>query len=107
VIVGIDRDRFSTDILRRAEEKGFPVIFGHETDYHYSEETKAAFRRFSQGMKVAVEDVVIACVRNVLEEGVDVTSLVGSSWGADTAIVINSAPGFRAIKIREVVCMPR
>lgn len=107
VIVGIDKDRFSTDILRRAEDKGFHVIFSHETDYHYAEETKAAFRRFSQGMKVAVEDVVIACLRNVLEEGVDVISLAGSSWGADTAIVINSAPGFRAIKIREVICMPR
>ena len=107
VIVGIDKDRFSTEILRRAEERGFHVIFSHETDYHYPEETKDAFRRFSQGMKVAVEDVVIACVRSVLEEGVDVISLAGSSWGADTAIVINSAPGFREIKIREVICMPR
>lgn len=107
VIVGIDRDSFSSDILRRAEEKGFHVIFSHETDYHYPEEMKDAFRRFSQGMKVAVEDVVIACLRKALEEGIDVVSLAGSSWGADTAIVINSASSFRATKIREVVCMPR
>jgi len=107
VIVGIDRSRFSGEIMRRAEEKGFPVIFSHETDYDYPEEMKAAFRRFSQGMKVTVEDVVIACLRNVLEEGVDVISLAGSSWGADTAIVINSASSFRAPKIREVICMPR
>ncbi len=107
VIVGIDRDRFSPDVLGRAEEKGFAVIFSNETDYDYPEEMKAAFRRFSQGMKVAVEDVVIACVRNALEEGVDVISLAGSSWGADTAIVINSASSFRATKVREVICMPR
>ena len=107
VIVGIDRNRLSSDISRRAEEKGFPVVFSHETDYDYPEEMKAAFRRFSQGMKVAVEDVVIACIRSVVEEGVDVVSLAGSSWGADTAIVINSASSFRGTKIREIICMPR
>ena len=107
VVVGIDRDRFSSGLLRQAEEKGCRVIFSHETNYSYPEEMKAAFRRFSQGMKVSVEDVVIACVRDVLEEGVDVVSLAGSSWGADTAIVINSASSFRGVKIREVICMPR
>jgi len=58
-------------------------------------------------MKVSVEDVVIACLKDVLEEGVDVVSLAGSSWGADTAIVINSASDFPSVKVREVICMPR
>ena len=107
VIVGIDRDRFPSDILSQAGEEGFHVIFSHETDYDYPEEMKSAFRRFSQGMKVSVEDVVVACVRNALEEGVDVISLAGSSWGADTAIVVNSASSFSGVKIREIICMPR
>ena len=67
---------------------------------------KTAFRRFGQGIKVSVEDVVIACRRKVLEEGGDVISLAGSSRGADTAIVIRSAQDFSAVKIREVICMP-
>ena len=67
---------------------------------------KTAFRRFGQGMKVSVEDVIIACRRKVLEEGIDIISLAGSSKGVDTAIVIRSAQGFSAVKIREVICVP-
>jgi len=107
IIVGIDRERFSTDIIKKAQKKGFPVIFSNETDYHYPEEMKTAFRRFGQGMKVSVEDVVIACRREVLKEGVNVISLAGSSRGADTAIIIKSARDFSAVKIREIICMPR
>jgi len=107
IIVGIGRERFSADVMKTAQEKGFPVIFSNETDYHYPEEMKIAFRRFGQGMKVSVEDVVISCRREVLEEGVDVISLAGSSRGADTAIVIRSSRDFSAVKIREVICMPR
>jgi len=107
IIVGIDRERFSADVMKTAEEKGFPVIFSNETDYHYPENMKIAFRRFGQGMKVSVEDVVISCRRGVLEEGIDVISLAGSSRGADTAIVIRSPRDFFAVKIREIICMPR
>ena len=107
IIVGIDRDKFSPDTMKKAEKKGFPVIFSHETSYDYSEDMKTAFRRFSQGMKVSIEDVVIACTRNVLEKGRDVVSLAGSSRGADTSIVINSATEFYKVKIKEIICMPR
>ena len=107
IIVGINRERFSGDVMKAAQEKGFPVIFSNETDYHYPEEMKTAFRRFGQGMKVSVEDVVISCRRGLLEEGVDVISLAGSSRGADTAIVIRSSQDFSTVKIREIICMPR
>lgn len=106
IVVGIDRDKFSLETMKKVRERGFPVIFSHEIDYDYSEDMKVAFRRFSQGMKVSVEDVVIACSKDVLEEGMDVVSLAGSSLGADTAIVINSASDFFNVKIREVICMP-
>jgi len=107
IIVGISRERFSADTMKRAENRGFPVLFSNETDYNYPEDMKTAFRRFSQGMKVAVEDVVIACRKGVLKEGEDVISLAGSSWGADTVIVINAASEFSTVKIKEVICMPR
>jgi len=107
IIVGISRERFSEEAMKAAQEKGFPVIFSNETDYHYPEEMRTAFRRFGQGMKVSVEDVVIACRRECLKEGVDVISLAGSSRGADTAIIIKSAQDFSTVKIREVICMPR
>ena len=107
IIVGINRDRFSTDILNTAESKGFPVVFSHETKYHYPIDMKTAFRRFSQGMKVAVEDVVVACSQGVLEDSIDVISLAGSSRGADTAIVIKSASNFSDVKIKNIICMPQ
>jgi len=107
IIVGISRERFAEEVMKLAQNKGFPVIFSNETDYDYPEEMKTAFRRFGQGMKVSVEDVVIACRRGVLKEEADVISLAGSSRGADTAIIIKSAKEFSAVKIREVICMPR
>ncbi|HIE19151.1 TPA: hypothetical protein EYP75_05435 [Candidatus Bathyarchaeota archaeon] len=107
IVVGIGRERFSADVMKAAQEKGVLVIFSKETDYHYPKEMKIAFRRFGQGMKVSVEDVVIACRRKVLKEGVDVISLAGSSRGADTAIIIRSSKDFSTVKIREVICMPR
>jgi hypothetical protein len=106
ITVGIDRGIFSPEVMSALEKKGFPVLFSHETNYNYSEDMKSAFRRFGQGMKVVVEDVVIACLKNVLKPGVDVISLAGSSWGADTAIVITSSTNFNNVGIKEVICKP-
>ena len=106
IIIGTDRGRFSPETLHKCNDKGFPVIFSHETDYHYSAEMKTAFRRFGQGMKVVVEDVVIACLQGVLKTGIDVISIAGSSRGADTAIIINTSSNFSTVKIKEIICMP-
>ncbi len=107
VVVGIDRERFSKETTAKLNEKGFPLVFSHEVSYQYPEEMKTAFRRFSQGVKVAVEDAVIACLGGFVEPSVDVVSLAGSSRGADTAIVVSTAWDFPSVKVREVVCMPR
>ena len=46
---------------------------------------------FSQGMKVAVEIIAMACDAGVLPEGVEVIAVGGTGHGADTAIVATSA----------------
>ena len=46
---------------------------------------------FSQGMKVCVEIIAMACDAGVLPEGVEVISVGGTGHGADTAIVATSA----------------
>lgn len=107
VVVGIDRERFSKEMAAKLKEKGFPLLFSQEVSYQYPEEMQTAFRRFSQGVKVAVEDVVIACKGGFVEAGVDVVSLAGSSRGADTAIIVNAALDFPSVKVREIICMPR
>ncbi|MEM2905980.1 MAG: pyruvate kinase alpha/beta domain-containing protein [Candidatus Bathyarchaeia archaeon] len=107
VVVGIERERFSRETAAKLKEKGLPVVFSREVSYRYPEEMKTAFRRLSQGVKVAVEDAVIACQAGFVEPGMDVVSIAGSSRGADTAIVINAAWDFPSVKVKEIICMPR
>ncbi|MEM2740142.1 MAG: pyruvate kinase alpha/beta domain-containing protein [Candidatus Bathyarchaeia archaeon] len=68
-----------------------------------------AFRRFSEGMKVAVEIVLMATDAGLTPPGVDVVSVAGTGSGADTAIVVTSAYSreFFKLKVREVIAMPR
>jgi hypothetical protein len=106
IVVGTDRERFSPEILKKCSEKGVTIIFSQEIDYQYPENMKTAFRRFGQGMKVVVEDVVLACISGVLQRGMDVISIAGTSWGADTAVVIATSLNFASVKIKEILCMP-
>jgi len=64
---------------------------------------------FSQGMKVAVEVTVMAADAGLISDEDDVLAVGGTDVGADTAIVLRPAysTGFFAIKVREVIAMPR
>ena len=65
--------------------------------------------RFSQGMKVAVECVLMAADGGLLDMGQDVISIGGTGSGADTAIVCKPAypRTFHQLEIREVLAKPR
>jgi hypothetical protein len=67
------------------------------------------FYRFSQGMKVAVECVLMAADAGLLDMEQEVISLGGSGDGTDTAIVCKPAypRTFHALEIREVLAKPR
>jgi hypothetical protein len=64
---------------------------------------------FSQGMKVAVEAAVMAADAGLISDAEDVIALGGTEEGADTAIVLRPAysTDFFALKVREVIAMPR
>jgi len=64
---------------------------------------------FSQGMKVAVEVAVMAADAGLISDKDDVLAIGGSEVGADTAIVLRPAysTDFFALKVREVIAMPR
>jgi hypothetical protein len=68
-----------------------------------------ALRRFSEGMKVAVEIVLMATDAGLIPPGVDVVSVAGTGSGADTAIIATSAYSreFFKLKVREIIAMPR
>jgi uncharacterized protein len=65
--------------------------------------------RFSQGMKVAVECVLMAADAGLLDMGQEVIAVAGTGSGADTAIVCKPAypRTFHELEIREVLAKPR
>ena len=65
--------------------------------------------RFSQGMKVAVECLLMAADAGLLDMSQEVVAIAGTGSGADTAIVCKPAypRTFHALEIREVLAKPR
>ena len=65
--------------------------------------------RFSQGMKVSVEIVLMAADAGLIRTDREVIAIAGTGEGADTAIVVKpSYPrNFQEFEIREVLAKPR
>ena len=65
--------------------------------------------RFSQGMKVCVEIVLMAADAGLIDVDGEVKSIAGTSEGCDTAIVVKPAfpRSFKELEIREVLAKPR
>ena len=64
---------------------------------------------FCQGLKVAVEDVLMAADAGLLKMDEEVISLAGTSEGADTAIVVSPAypSACFSLRVREILAKPR
>ena len=102
-VVGTDRKRFSSDVLKLLEGHDHNVCFSREILSDYPDSASIAFRRFSQGVKVAVQIVVIAAEKQFISTKTDVVSI--GKW--DTALIIKPSATFTELKVREVICMPR
>lgn len=65
--------------------------------------------RFSQGMKVCVEIVLMAAENGAINVEREVIALAGTGEGADTAVVIKPAyaRAFLSLEIREILAKPR
>jgi hypothetical protein len=104
-------------LREKLEEGGGIVIERSHLPLHEEEMdgVREAFRTFGQGMKVAVEVILIASDRGELALGEDVIGVGGTARGADTAIVaratrsneIFSADETRRMEIREILAMPK
>lgn len=86
----------------RAVRKKFGTYMTEEIVAH-------VLRIFGEGMKVAVEIVLMAMDAGAISGKKDVIAIGGSSRGADTAVVIKPANvhSFFDLKIREIICKPR
>ncbi|MDQ1278812.1 MAG: uncharacterized protein QG670_72 [Thermoproteota archaeon] len=65
--------------------------------------------RFSQGMKVCVEIVMMAADAGLIDVDKEVIAIAGTGEGADTAVVVKpSYPRkFQSLEIREIIAKPR
>lgn len=65
--------------------------------------------RFSQGMKVCVEIVLMAAENGAISVDREVVAIGGTDRGADTAVVIKPAHAqkFLSLEIREILAKPR
>ena len=102
-VVGTERSRFSGDVLKKLEDNGHNVCFSREVPSDYPDTASLAFRRFSQGVKVAVQIAVIAAEKKLVSNEEDVVSI--GKW--DTALIVKPSDKFAELKVRELICMPR
>jgi len=103
--VGTARERFPSELIAELKKKGCNVSFSNEVKYDYPEPVKMAYRRFCQGVKVAVEIAMIAAQEGYVSTDKDIISV--GKW--DTALIIKPSIStkFEDLMIRELICKPR
>jgi hypothetical protein len=74
----------------------------------YKQIVADTLRRFSQGMKVAVEVTLMAADAGLIPVDRDVAAVAGTDRGADTAIIVKPSYSrrFLEFKVKEIVAMP-
>jgi hypothetical protein len=90
----------SDDIIGGVSEQGIP---------HQHKIIAETLRRFSQGVKVAVEITIMAAEAGVIDTDHEVISIGGTHQGVDTALVVKPsyARNFYDFEIREIIAKPR
>ena len=103
--VGTARERFPSSFIKKAEEAGHKVCFSHEVSYDYPPLVQTAYRRFSEGVKVAVEIAIIAAEEGCVPTDKDIVAM--GKW--DTALIItpSTSDSFSELRVRELICKPR
>ena len=115
VIIGIDRERFSSKLIKDLESKGVMIRFSREIKYLYPDLAKMVLRRFCEGMKVAIQITLIAADEELIPLDREVIAIAGTTHecklagGSDTAIIVKPSTSgrFHELGIREIVCKPR
>lgn len=114
------KQEFDPEIRQKLAEEGVKVLTGtmvlrnldtairKKFSYSETEIVNATLRMFCQGAKVCVEMAAMASDAGLVPPG-DVIAIAGTSYGADTAMIIASRPSnqFFDIKVREILIKPR
>lgn len=127
IVVGFP-DRFPKELKNELESKGHKVLFPSDYTFDHPEFAWELLRRFGEGMKVAVQVVLMATEAGMVSEGEEVIALGGTGTreypeggGVDLAIVMEAVKGenffkitlppyekkMKGRKIKEILCRPR
>ena len=127
IVVGF-RNRFPALLKDDLESRGHRVLFPGDYEFNHPSEAWELLRRFGEGMKVAIQEVLMATETGFIEEGQEVISLGGTGTieypeggGCDLAIVMEAVKGegffnitlpqyekkMKERKIKEILCRPR
>jgi len=127
--------RINKDLVEKAEKERHVWLLHDKIKmitHHYPESAQNTLRRFSEGMKVCVQIVLMATDAGVISKGEEVIAVAGTGYydfeekggGADTAVVmealdsksffdISFSKGERrrvkekeGRKIKEIICKP-
>jgi hypothetical protein len=110
-----ERQRFPAELKAELEKKGHRVHFGtmlFHTDGFYGTTTPTVMaivlRTLCQGMKVAVEIILMATDAGCLAAGEKVIAVTGTGRGSDTAVVATTATSTKLheLHITEIICKP-
>jgi len=111
------------EVRKELKEKGAKVLtsihaLGDDVNYSFVSQkggwsanqiVAETLRRFSQGMKVAVEITLMAAEAGLIDVEKETISIGGTDRGVDTAIVVKPAyaRNFLDFEIREILAKPR
>lgn len=116
------KQQMPLDVQKRLSEAGVKLFFGTHALSSISRSFRRRWggldsleimaevlRRFSRGVKVAIETAVMAADAGLIPVDRDVMAVGGTSRGADSAVVLRPASSncFFDLKIREILAMPR
>jgi hypothetical protein len=108
IVIGEDKKDFNKEVEEEIKKRKGEVLYASEINYTFPEEIQNTLYMFSQGMKVCVEIVMIACNAGVIKEGEKVIAIAGTGGGADTACVIEGrgSKEIEKIKIQKIITKP-
>lgn len=127
IVIGY-RNRFPEELAEELESAGHVMLYPNDYEFQHPKGAWEVLRRFSVGMKVGIQVVLMATEVGMVEEGEEVISLGGTGTieyepggGVDTAIVMEAVKGdgFFTMdlplgqkkrmgrKIKEILCKPR
>jgi len=110
-----EQQKFPRALISELERKGHSVHFStmlfHTEDFYGVRTPRlmaSVLRTFCQGIKVSVEITLMACNGGLVVPGEKVIAVAGTGAGADTAVVVTSAPSTKLadLHIHEIICKP-